>query len=170
MAMPQFTVDDDHGDPYRLFRFRVKWAGRIVAGFSSIKGLSRTAEAVTHHSGGDPSGVRRMPGQSEFDAVTLERGVTYDRDFEAWANKIWTYDPASGHEASLGNFRKDVAIELFNEAGQLALAYDVYRCWPSEFLAMPELDAAGNAVAIQTLVLQNEGWQRDASVTEPAGQ
>jgi phage tail-like protein len=166
--MVQVTADADR-DPYKQFRFRLKWDGRIVAGFSRIHGLSHPTEAVTFRSGGDQSGaLRNLPGQSKFDAVTLERGVTYDGDFAAWVNKVWTYDPALGHEASLQNFRKDVAIQLFNEAGQIAVAYDVYRCWPSEYSAMPELDGSGNAVAIQTLVLQNEGWERDASVKDPA--
>jgi len=169
MPAPPFTIDNERGDPYKLFRFRVKWDGRIVAGFSSVHGLSRPTEVVTFRSGGDPSGLRHMPGQTEYAAVTLERGMTHDAAFAQWANKIWTYDSASGHDASLEDFRKDIRIELFNEAGQLALAYNVYRSWPSEYSALPELDASGNAVAIQSLVLQNEGWDRDTGFTTPAG-
>jgi phage tail-like protein len=72
-----------------------------------------------------------------------------------------------GQEVSLKDFRKDITIELYNEAGQKVIAYNVYRCWVSEYQSLPELDANGNAVAIQSITLQNEGWERDVSVAEP---
>ena len=97
----------------------------------------------------------------------MERGVTHDTEFEKWANKVWLLGAGLGSEVSLKDFRKDIIIELYNEAGQLALAYKVYRCWVSEFQALPELDANGNAVAIQSIKIENEGWERDESVTEP---
>ncbi len=68
---------------------------------------------------------------------------------------------------SLKHFRKNIVVDVFNEAGQQAISYQVFRCWVSEYQALPELDAAGNAVMIQTIKLENEGWQRDASVKEP---
>ena len=166
--MAQFSVNTNRFDPYKNFKFRVKWDGRFVAGIAKVGGLKRTTEVVEHRVGGDPSTVRKSPGQSKFEAITLERGVTHDLEFEAWANKVWSFGAGLGAESSLADFRKDVIIEMYNEAGQLAIAYQVFRCWVSEYQALPELDASANAVAIQTLKLENEGWQRDEAVTEPS--
>ncbi len=166
--MPPFSVNATRFDPYKNFKFRVKWDGRFVAGISKVSALTRTTEVVEHREGGDPSTVRKSPGQSKFEAVTLERGVTHDKEFEQWANKVWNWGSGLGSEVALKNFRKDLIIEFYNEAGQLAIAYKVYRCWVSEFHAMPELDASANAIAIQTLKLENEGWERDYDVTEPS--
>jgi len=165
--MAQFTVNTRRFDPYKNFKFRVKWDGHYVAGVSKVGALKRTTEAVEHREGGDPSTVRKSPGQTKFEPITLERGVTHDPEFERWANKVWNYGSGLGAEVSLKDFRKDIIIEMYNEAGQLAIAYRVYRCWASEFQAQPELDASANAVAIQTLTLQNEGWERDYDVPEP---
>ena len=165
--MAQFSVNTHRFDPYKNFKFRIKWDGRFVAGVSKVGALKRTTEVVEHREGGDPSSVRKSPGQSKYEPITLERGVTHDLEFEQWANKVWNYGSGLGMEVSLKDFRKDVIIELYNEAGQLAIAYKVYRCWVSEYTAMPELDASANAVAIQSMTLQNEGWERDYDVTEP---
>jgi phage tail-like protein len=165
--MPQFSVNPERFDPYKNFKFRVKWDGRYVAGISKVSALKRTTEVVKHRDGGDPSSSRKSPGRTEFEAITLERGVTHDRDFEQWANKVWNFGSGLGAEVSLKDFRKDVIIEAMNESGQTAIAYQVYRCWPSEYQATPDLDANANAVAIQHLKLENEGWERDYSVTEP---
>jgi phage tail-like protein len=166
--MAQFTVNPRRFDPYKNFKFRVKWDGRYVAGISKCSALRRTTEVVEHREGGDPSTSRKSPGRSTYEAITLERGVTHDIDFEQWANKVWNFGAGAGSEVSLADFRKDVIIDVFNEAGQKVLAYNVFRCWVSEFQSLPELDANANAVAIQTLKLENEGWERDYSVTEPA--
>jgi phage tail-like protein len=165
--MAQFSVNTHRFDPYQNFKFRVKWDGRYVAGVSKVSALKRTTEVVNHREGGDPSSDRKSPGRTQFEAITLERGVTHDTDFEKWANKVWNYGSGLGAEVSLKNFRKDIIIEVYNEAGQLALAYKLYRCWVSEFQSLPDLDANANAVAIQTLKLENEGWERDYEVTEP---
>ena len=165
--MAQFSVNTQRFDPYKNFKFRVKWDGRYVAGVSKVGALTRATEAVEHREGGDPSTVHVSPGQTKYSDITLERGVTHDTEFEKWANKVWNFGAGLGAEVSLKDFRKDIIIEVYNEAGQLALAYKVYRCWPSEFTALPELDASANAVAIQSLTLKNEGWERDYDVTEP---
>ena len=138
-----------------------------MGGVSKLTGLKRTTEVVKHRDGGDPSSSRKSPGRTEYEAITLERGVTHDPEFEKWANKIWNYGSGLGMEVSLKDFRKDITIEVLNEAGQLAVAYNVYRCWVSEFQATADLDANANAVLIQHLKLENEGWERDQSVTEP---
>jgi phage tail-like protein len=166
--MAQFSVNPGRFDPYKNFKFRVKWDGRYVAGVSKVSSLKRSTEVVEHREGGDPSTVRKSPGQTKYEALTLERGVTHDQEFEKWANKVWNWGSGLGAEVSLADFRKDLIIEFYNEAGQLAIAYKVYRCWPSEYQALPELDAGANAVAIQTLILQNEGWERDYEVNEPS--
>jgi phage tail-like protein len=165
--MAQFTVNARRFDPYKNFKFRVKWDGRYVAGISKVGALKRSTEMVEHREGGDPSTSRKSPGRSKFESITLERGVTHDVEFEQWANKVWNFSSGLGTEVSLKDFRKDIIIEVYNEAGQLALAYKVYRCWVSEFQALPDLDANANAVAIQSIKLENEGWERDYSVTEP---
>ena len=168
--MAEFVVNAQRFDPYKNFMFRVKWDGRYVAGISKVSSLKRTTEVVKHREGGDPSTSRKSPGRSEFDAITLERGVTHDPEFEAWAAKVWQLGAGLGSEVSLLDFRKDVIIDFYNEAGQLAISYKVYRAWVSEYQALPDLDANANAVAIQHIKLENEGWERDTSVTEPTEQ
>jgi phage tail-like protein len=166
--MAQFTVNTNRFDPYKNFKFRVKWDGKYVAGVSKVGALKKSTETVEHREGGDPSSVRKSPGQTKYEPITLERGVTHDPEFEKWANKVWNYGSGLGSEVSLKDFRKDIIIEMYNEAGQLAVSYRIYRCWVSEYQALPELDASANAVAIQTLTLQNEGWERDYEVKEPS--
>ena len=150
--MAQFSVNAQRFDPYKNFKFRVKWDGKYVAGVSKVSSLKRTTEVVKYREGGDPSSSRKMPGRTEF---------------EKWANKVWNFGSGLGSEVSLKDFRKDIIIELYNEAGQLVIAYRVFRCWVSEFQALPDLDANANAVAIAHLKLENEGWERDLSVVEP---
>lgn len=169
--MAEFTVNASRLDPYKNFKFRVKWDGAYVAGVSKVSSLKRTTEVVKHRDGGDPSTSHKSPGRTEYEAITLERGVTHDLAFEQWANKVWDYQNAQAQnadqEVSLADFRKDVIIDFFNEAGQKVISYHVYRCWVSEYQALPDLDANANAVAIQHLKLENEGWDRDVSVVEP---
>lgn len=166
--MAEFTVNAQRFDPYKAFKFRVKWDGRYVAGVSKVSALKRTTEVVTHRAGGDPSSSHKSPGRSEYEAITLERGVTHDPDFEQWANKVWNYGAGAGVEVSLADFRKDLIIEVYNEAGQVVLGYKVFRCWVSEFQALPDLDANANGIAIQSIKLENEGWERDTAVSEPS--
>ena len=166
--MAQFTVNPTRFDPYKEFKFRVKWDGHYVAGVSKISALRRTTEVIEHREGGDPSSSRKSPGRTNYEPITLERGVTHDPEFEQWANKVWNFGAGLGAEVSLKDFRKDITIELYNEAGQLVIAYKVYRCWVSEFQALPDLDTNTGALAIQHIILENEGWERDSSVAEPA--
>ncbi len=165
--MASFAMNKSRFDPYKNYKFRLKWDGNYVAGVSKVSALKRTTEVVEHREGGDPSSPRKSPGLTKFEAVTLERGVTHDLAFEAWANKVWNYGSGLGSEVSLKDLRKDVILEIYNEAGQCVIAYKIYRCWVSEFQCLPELDANANAVAIQTLKLENEGWERDPQVKEP---
>lgn len=162
--MAQFVVNTHRFDPYKAFIFRVKWDGKYVAGLSKMSALRRSTDPVTHREGGDPSHERKSPGVTKYDAVTLERGKTHDPEFEAWANLIHSLDSP----ISLKNFRKDIAIDVFNEANQKVLSYKLFRCWVSEYTALPALDAGSAAVAIESMKLELEGWERDASVTEPA--
>jgi phage tail-like protein len=166
--MAQFTVNANRFDPYKNFKFRVKWDGRYVAGVSKVGALKRTTEMVEHREGGDPSTSRKSPGRTKYEAVTLERGVTHDLEFERWANKVWNFGAGLGAEVSLKDFRKEISIEVYNEAGQKVLAYNLFRCWVSEYQSLPDLDANANAIAIQTIKLENEGWERDVSVPEPS--
>src|SRR5687768_13391443 len=165
--MAQFSVNAQRFDPYKNFKFRVKWDGRYVAGVSKVSRLKRSTEVVEHREGGDASSARKSPGRTKYEPITLERGVTHDTEFEKWANKIWDYGSGAGAEVSHADFRKNVIIEMYNEAGQVALAFKVYRCWVSDFQALPDLDANANAVAIQSIKLENEGWERDYDIAEP---
>ena len=164
--MAQFSVNAQRFDPYHNFKFRVKWDGRYVAGVSKVSGLKRTTEVVKHREGGDPSSSRKAPGRSEYEALLLERGITHDLEFHHWTNKVWSYGNGLGAETSLKDFRKDLIIELYNEAGQLVVAWKVYRCWVSEYQP-PDFDANANAVAIERLKIENEGFERDDQVVEP---
>jgi phage tail-like protein len=166
--MAQFSVNAERFDPYKNFKFRVKWDGRYVAGISKVSSLKRTTEVVEHREGGDPSSARKSPGRTKYEPITLERGVTHDTEFEKWANKVWNFGSGLGSEVSLRDFRKNLIIELYNEAGQLAISYKVFRAWVSEFQSLPDLDANANAVAIQSIKLEHEGWERDYDVGEPA--
>jgi len=164
--MAQFVVNQRF-DPYKNFKFRVKWDGRYVAGVSKVSALRRTTEVVEHREGGEPNTSRKSPGRSVYAPITLERGISHDPEFEKWANKVWNLGAGLGSEASLKDFRKDIVIEFYNEAGQLAIAYKVYRCWVSGYQALPDLDANSTEVALQSITLEHEGWERDYAVTEP---
>ena len=167
--MAEFTVNAQRFDPYKNFKFRVKFgtSPAYVAGVSKVSALRRTTEIVEHREGGDPSMSRKSPGRSKYEAITLERGVTHDTDFEAWASKVWNFAGGLGAESSLADFRKDIIIDVFNEAGQKVKSYHVFRCWVSEYQAASDFDANANAVLIEHIKIENEGWQRDVSVTEP---
>lgn len=166
-TVPAVTVPVN---PYKNFKFLVYWDQKPVAAVSKVSHLRRTTQVVSHRSGGDPSSSRKSPGRTEYDAITLERGVTFDLAFENWANAVWSYGHKLGTESYLANFRKTVTIELLNDAGQAVQRYRVFNCWVSEYTPLPELDANANAVAIQMLKLENEGWVRDVLTppTEPA--
>jgi phage tail-like protein len=165
--IPQFNSSSRH-DPYKNFKFKIMWDGKYVAGISKVSSLKRTTTPVKHREGGDASTSHKSPGRTEYEAITLERGVTHDKEFERWANKVWNYGSWSKDaEVSLKDFRKDIIIDFFNEAGQRVISYKVYECWVSEFQALPGLDANADAVAIQTIKLENEGWERDYNVVEP---
>ena len=146
--MPEFTDDASGSDPYKNFRFRVTWDGRHVAGFSKAEVLKRTTEVVEFRTGGDPSS-RKSPGRGEYEAITLERGVTRDPEFQQWVRNAGAAPPA-----------EDLTLELYDEAGRLTIAYRLYRCWVSEYQAVPELDANANVVAIRTMTLAMQGWER----------
>jgi phage tail-like protein len=151
-------------DPYKNFRFRVLWDGRYVAGVSRVGALRRTTEVIKHSEGGNPGTSHKSPGRTEYEAITLERGLTHDSEFEKWANMVWNLKPGPGGAPQAQDFRKDLTIEVYNEQGQLALAFKLYRCWVSEYQALPELDANANAVAIEHIKIENEGWERDYTV------
>ena len=154
--MPKgFIVNPHRVDPYKNFKFQLVWDGRVVLGVCKVGALKRMTEVVKHREGGDPSSSRKSPGRTEYEAITLERGVTHDIAFEQWANKVWNLNSGPQNEVSLKDFRKDVVIKVLNESGQVAMAYQVFRCWVSEFQALPDLDANANAVAIQHLKLEN---------------
>lgn len=163
--MPKFTVNSDRFDPYHNFKFKIKWDGQYVAGLSKCSALKKTTESTPWYEAGDQSVPHKLPGKTTYDPITLSAGVTHDTTFETWANLVNNYESEAA--MSLKNFRKDVTIEVCNLQGKPVLAYNVFRCWVAEYQAIPELDASGNAVMIQTIKLEHEGWKRDTAVTEP---
>jgi phage tail-like protein len=164
--MPQFSVNTHRFDPYRNFKFKIKWDNQYVAGLNKCSALKKTTEVTDWREGGDPSVSRKLPGKTSYEAITLEQGLTHDDTFEKWANLVNNFQGDAA--MSLKNFRKPtITIDVFNLQGVKVMSYVVHRCWVSEYQAMPELDASGNAVMIRTIKLENEGWERDTSVTEP---
>ncbi len=166
--MAEFSVNPGRFDPYKEFKFRVKWDGRYIPGVCRVSGLRRTTEVVAHREGGDPSAPHFSPGKTAYAPIVLERGRTHDPEFENWANKVWSFGSGLGSEVSLKDFRKDIILELLNEAGQLVMAWKIYRCWPSEYRPISDLDGNGQSVVVmESLTLQCEGWERDVDVPEP---
>jgi phage tail-like protein len=163
--MARFTVNTHRFDPYRNFKFKIKWDNQYVAGLHKCSALRRTTEVTEWREAGDPTGSRKLPGKTKYEPITLEVGLTHDTAFEDWANLVNNFQGDAA--MSLKNFRKDMTIDVFNLAGQKVLSYNVYRCWVSDYQGLPDLDAAGNAVMIQSIKLENEGWERDVAVTEP---
>lgn len=165
--MPQFSVNTHRLDPYKQFKFRVKWDGRYVAGISKISELKRSTHVEDHRGGGDPSAFHLSPGLTTYEPIILTRGRTHDTEFEQWTNKVWNLGSGLGAESSLKDFRKDIIIEFYNEAGQLVMAFRVYRCWPSEYSPISTLDGVDSSTLYESITLQHEGWERDYEVTEP---
>ncbi len=163
--MAMFSVNTHRFDPYKDFKFRVKWDNEYITGISKVSSLTRSTEPVTHREGGDPSSFRITPGTTKFDPIVLERGLSHDTAFEDWANM--TFSIQGDADMSLKNYRKDIIIEIVNLQGSIVIAFIVYRCWVSEYQALPELDSNNNCIAIEKIVLQHEGWERDTSIAEP---
>ncbi|MFH1682045.1 MAG: phage tail protein [Candidatus Eisenbacteria bacterium] len=163
----EFTVNAYRYDPYKQFKFRVMWDGKYVPGVMYVSGLTRTTEVISSRKADSPSTDRRSPGQTLYDPIVIERGRTHDQEFETWVNKVWNFGSGLGSEVSLQDFRKDIIIQLYNEAGQLAMQWKVYSCWPSKYSAVTEFDANSTRIAIESMTLDHEGWERDYQVAEP---
>lgn len=168
-ALP-ISVPTTAVNPYLSYNFRVKWDNQYVAAVSRVSGLTRRTQVVSFHAGGQARTAYKIPGQTDYEPVVLERGITTDTVFEQWASKVWSYPDSAqlGNEMSLKDFRKNMQIELYNQAGAVVLRYNLYNCWPSEYTALPELNGGGNAVALATLTIEHEGWDRDTSLTPPS--
>jgi len=160
-----FVVNAHRIDPYKNYKFRVVMDGRTVMGVSKVGALKRTTEVVKHREGGENSTDHKSPGRTSYEGITLNRGITHDREFERWANLVHPYAGDPGMD--LVNYKKDLVIEVMNEKGQVAFRYFLFRCWVSEYTALPELDANANAVAIESMKIELEGWDRDLDTTEP---
>jgi len=160
-----FTKNPHRFDPYKNFKFRVSWDGKTVLGVSKVSALKRTTEVVKHREGGENSTDHKSPGRTTYDSVTMERGITHDPEFEKWANLVHPY--AGDAAMDLVNYKKELTLEMMNEKGHVVYRYFLHRCWISEFTALPELNANANAVAIESLKIELEGWERDVSTQEP---
>jgi phage tail-like protein len=167
MAAPLFPVNAHRYDPYRTFKFRVIIDGQTVAGLSKMSKLEKSTEVIDWRTAGDPAHVRKLPGGTKYEAITLEQGLTHDHGFEEWANLVNNFDGDGG--MSLKNYRRNLVLQVLNLQGQPVLAYKVFRAWVSHYQALPDFDAKTmNAVGIQSIKVEHEGWQRDTAVVEPA--
>jgi phage tail-like protein len=166
MSKP-FSVNTRRFDPYKNYRFLVYFGDstKPVAGVSKVGGLKRSSDVIDYKEGGN-SIILKGLGRTKYEPITLERGVTHDKDFEEWANAAQVLDKGAPSQ-SLAKLRKDVRIELLNEAGQPVHRYLVHDCWVSEYQAMPDLDGGGNSVAIENIKLENHGWEHDNTLAEP---
>jgi phage tail-like protein len=156
-------------NPFLTYNFLVKWDGAYVGAVTHVSGLTRRTQVVSFHAGGQPQSAQKIPGQTDYEPVRLERGITTDSAFEDWANKLWYYPNTSalGQEVSMTDFRKPMQIELYNQAGVIVLRYNLYNCWPSEYTALPDLSSDANAIALASMTIEHEGWDRDLSLTAP---
>ncbi len=165
MANTGFVKNAHRIDPYKTYKFRVLWDKKTVMGVHKVSPLKRTTNVVPHRSGGENSTDHKSPGRTTYDAVTLERGITHDPEFEAWANKIHPYPGDVAMD--LVNYKKELALEVMNEKGHVVLRYFLHDCWVSDFTAVPALDANANAVAIESIKIELSGWERDPDTKEP---
>ncbi len=167
MAAPMFPTNVHRHDPYRTFKFQILMDGQPVAGLSKMGALKKTTEVVDHRVGGDPSHVRKLPGGTKYEEITLEQGLTHDPVFEEWANQVNNIDGDAA--VSLLGFRRDLVLNVLNLQGQVAFSYQILRAWVSAFQALPDFDANSmNTIGIQTITIQNEGWKRDPATMEPS--
>lgn len=164
--MTMFAVNTHRLDPYKNFKFRVMWDGKNIPAITRVSPLTRLTEVVKYRSGGDSSNFRLSPGSTNYEPITLERGLSNDNAFEDWANMVFDLQGDAG--VSLKNYKKDIVIQLLNLQGMLVMAFIVHRCWVSEYQSLPELDANGKSIAIERIVLQHEGWERDTAIGEPS--
>ena len=167
MTNKLFKVNTDRFSPYSTYAFLVYFAqsSEPVAAVSRVSALTRTADVIEYRQGGDGI-IRKGPGRMRYEQVTLERGISQNNEFMEWADAAQVLDTGVP-ETSLKNLRRNIRIELLNEARQPVMSFTLYRCWPSQFQALPQLDAGTNAIAIETMRLENEGWERDLNLQEP---
>lgn len=166
MAAPLFPANAHRHDPYRNFKFQILIDGQSVAGLTKVSALHKKTEVIEYRTGGDPTHSRKVPGRTEYMPITLEQGVTHDPVFEQWANLVNNLDGDAA--MSLINFRKDIVLSLLNLQGTVVISYHIKRAWVSEYVALPELESNEEAVvAIQKIVIQHEGWDRDEATAEP---
>ncbi|MCS3655979.1 phage tail protein [Salinibacter ruber] len=162
-----FTKDVDRIAPYKNYKFRVRWDAEYVPGIFKVSPLHRKTQVIRGRKGGEPSVDNVSPGTTNYEPIVLVRGRTHDKSFEQWANKVHNVGAEFGKEQSLEDYRKPITIEVMNEAGQVALRFNAFRCWPSEYMPISELNARAPETLVEKLVLQCEGFQRDYNVTEP---
>ena len=162
-----FTVNINRYDPYKTYRFLVYFGTSTspVAAVSKVTGIKRSSDVIEYKEGGNPIILKGL-GRTKYEPITLERGVTEDMDFANWANMAQVLDHGSP-STSLAKLRQDIRVDLLNEEGQPVWRFFVYRCWVSEYQALPDLDAGANAIAIEHIRLENEGWEQDTTLAEP---
>jgi phage tail-like protein len=162
--MASFAANPARADPYKDFKFRVRWgANEYVAGVSKVSALTRTAERVEPRERRDPRPGHELPSRTEYEPITLERGVTYDLEFEQWATRASAFVDSPAPEgrperdASQNEFRRNLTIDVFDEVGQKVMSYEVHRAWVSEFTAQADLATGAKAILIQSIRIEHEG-------------
>ena len=162
-----FTASVLKYDPYRKFKFLVKWDGAYVAGVHKVTALTKSVDAVDWRTGGDHNNTAKVPGLTKYEPITMERGLCADTRFIDWMKLVNTYQAAGGTTVeSVHTFRKDLIIEMYNLANEKVLSVSVFKAWPSK-LTVADFDAKANELAIEVLELQHEGWQIDERPGSP---
>jgi phage tail-like protein len=130
--MPLFPANINRFDPYKAYRFLVYFGSSTtpVAAVSKIGMLKRSSDVIEYKEGGYAI-IRKGLGRTKYEPITLERGVTQDPTFQAWADYAQKLQ-SGAPQTSLKNLRQNIIITLLNEAAQAVIRYKVYRCWVSE--------------------------------------
>ena len=152
-------------DPYKNFKFRISLDGKPVLGVSKVGTIKRTTEVIKHRDGNDPSFDTKSPGRTTYDPITLERGITHDSEFEKWARTIHSF--GGDVKMDLASYKRELILEIINKKGNVVHRYFLHKAWVSEYTALPDLDANANAIAIESLKIEIEGFAHDPITKEP---
>lgn len=147
-------------DPYRQLRFILEIGGVAKAGFSRCDLPAATSPVIEYREGNELPTPRKLPGLNEYGPLVLETGIT-DRSIELfeWRQLV--------EQGAMEEARRPVAVSLLDATGLPAARWEFREAWPSHYEA-PRLSATADEVAIERLVVVNEGFGRvDVEVGSP---
>jgi phage tail-like protein len=145
-------------DPYRKFKFLVKWNNAVVMAVHKVSSITKSIDPIDWRTGGDSNFSAKVPGLTKWEPITLERGLSADTAFQEWMVLVNKYTKAGlGADEAVHAFRKNLNIEMYSLQNELVMTINVYNAWPSK-LTIADFDAKANELAIEHMELQNEGW------------